>query len=73
MDFQKNRFYRNNSTKIAGDKVLSHNNPFERLKQFQEQMNREMPKMEPMTPEKRFEEQKNQRHFLGKFNSFRNK
>lgn len=73
MDFQKNSFYKNNSTKIAGDKVLPHNNPLERIKKLQEQTSHKMPTMEPMNPEKRFEEQKNQRHFLNKFNSFKNK
>lgn len=73
MDFQKNSFYKNSPTKIAGNKVLPQNNPLERTKKFMEQQNRETQPVEPMTPEKRFEEQKNQRHFLNKFNPFRNK
>lgn len=73
MEFQKNSFYKNNPTKIAGGKVFTHNNPLERSAHFLKQTKRELPKAEPMTPEKRLEEQKNQRHFLGKWNSFQNK
>lgn len=66
MDFQKNQFFKSKPTKIAGNKVLPKNNPFELSKRFLEQSKKTVVEEEPMTPEKRLEEQKNQKHFLNR-------
>mgnify|MGYP001036941525 CR=1 FL=1 len=64
MEFQKNKFYNSKPTKIAGNKVLPKNNPFEISKQFLNKMNKIEAK--PITPERRLEEQQNQNHFIHK-------
>ncbi len=70
MEFQKNKFYNNKPTKIAGNKVLPKNNPFEMSKQFLNKNKMNKIEEKPMTPERRFEEQQNQKHFIHK-NPFR--
>ncbi len=63
MDFYKNKFYKSQSTKIAGNKVLPKSNPFEISRKFINQTQKTV-EQQPMTPEKRLEEQKNERHFF---------
>lgn len=71
MEFQKNQFYKNNPTKLASNKVLPKNNPFEISKQFLNKNRMNKIEEKPMTPERRFEEQQNQNHFI--HNPFQNK
>lgn len=66
MEFQKNQFIRKNPTKIAGNKVFPQQNPFELSKAFIHKKANEKVTMQPITPERRFEEQRNQKHFLNK-------
>lgn len=66
MEFQKNQFYNSRPTKIAGNKVLPKNNPFEISKQFLNKNKMNKIEEKPMTPERRFEEQQNQNHFIHK-------
>lgn len=70
MEFQKNHFLKNSPTKLAGDKVLPKNNPFEISKNFLYKSKNQKIEERPMTPEQRFVEQQNQAHFIDS-NSFR--
>lgn len=64
MEFQKNHFFKNSLTKLAGNKVLPKNNPFEISRNFLYKSKNQKVEESPMTPEKRFIEQKNQSHFI---------
>ncbi len=67
MNFQKNQFFKTNPTKIAGNKVLSKNTPFELTKQFINKNKIDKNKIykeQPLTPEQRLEQQKNKNHFF---------
>ncbi len=68
MEFHKNQFYKKEIPKLAGNKVLPNRSPFEISKQFLHKSKNNLmeDKMEdkPMTPERRFEQQKNQNHFM---------
>ena len=64
MNFQKNQFFKVEPTKIAGNKVLSKNNPFDISKQFINQNQTKLYKEQPLTPGERLKQQQNQTHFM---------
>ncbi len=64
MEFHKNQFFKNEPTKLAGNKVLAKSSPFELSKRFLQQSKKNVIEEKPMTPERRLEEQRNQKHFL---------
>lgn len=66
MNFQKNQFFKTEPTKIAGNKILPNNNPFEISKRILNQNRGQVAEEKPMTPERRLEEQRNQKHFLNR-------
>ena len=66
MNFQKNQFFKSEPTKVAGNKVFPKNNPFELSKRFLNQNKGQVAGEQPLTPERRLEEQRNQQHFLNR-------
>ena len=70
MEFQKNHLWKTTPTKIIGPKVLKQSNHFEITKQFLSKNLVGKMDEKPMTPERRLEEQKNQRHFMYENNRF---
>lgn len=70
MEFQKNHFFKNEPTKLAENKILPKNNPFEISKSFLYKSRIHKVEEHPMTPERRFTEQQNKTHFIDS-NSFR--
>lgn len=62
MEFQKNYFKNIEPTRIAGNKVLQKNTPFDISKQLLQQKKIENLEQKPMTPAERFFALQNQKH-----------